>query len=400
MRLLYRRRHQEKPAACLSKQRVSQNRREWVLHGHPGAITCWPRKGFTLLPSGTFGMDLWPVTVTSHREKLLTFQRVLSQPAQNTLRFLAENVGPRQMLSQQIQQLLREAPFWYSTIELDHDVWSPGLSIPTVTHPRQMLRSLDLRGLNCVDIGCVEGLLSVLMLRQGAASVVAYDRVDWTRKVDFVRSRYDAPFTYITGVNYQAFQRQVRNLPQYPFDIVNFSGVLYHMFDPVGGLLRTRSLVRDGGLVIVETSALFRSEDAIYFNNEGKILGPPNYCFPTLAWLDFVLRLCRLSPLDLIHTGRGWGHHPDHMRITILCRAVSEPMVYLSGEWDDHLVTDYADYLDWPWTQTVKPQVPHAVTAQRQLRQDGSMDILRTASQVMATPYPEKDIVLHLNDRS
>ena len=300
-----------------------------------------------------------------------------------------------------VLQILADETFWYSTLELAGGVMTPGLGIPTVVHPRKMLRSLDLRGLNCLDIGCVEGVLPVLMLRQGAASVVAYDRVDWTRKVRFVQDCYQAPFTYISGMNFAAFQKQARELPQYPFDLVNFSGVLYHMFDPIGGLLRTRSLVRDGGLVIVETSALLRDEDAIYFNNDGKLLNPPNYCVPTLAWLDFILRLCRLAPMDLLHSGRAGGAHPDHLRVTILCRAVSEPMVYLNGEWDSHSPGDFADYLDWSWTRSDKPPVPGRPPPHDSYYQhNGSLDIFKTVSKAPATPYPPVDVILKLGDRS
>jgi hypothetical protein len=265
---------------------------------------------------------------------------------------------------------------------------------------RAALRASPLEGLKCLDIGTVEGVVPVLMTRRGARDVVAYDRVDWSRKVDFVKACYGAEYRYISGMNYGDFQAKVLGLDEHPFDLAVFSGVLYHMFDPLGGLLRTRSMVRDCGLVIVETSALMNDVMAIFFNAEAWIIPPPNYFVPYLACLEYLLRLCRLTPLDFVHLPSGSVLlHPDHCRICVVCRVVSTPQVFKSGEWDSHLISDYRDYLDWEDTASDEPPAPFGALGNTLMRrEDGSLDLLASAR--VAKPYTPtpREIVLHLED--
>jgi hypothetical protein len=240
----------------------------------------------------------------------------------------------------------------------------------------------------------------VLLKRRGARDVVAYDRNDWSRKVNFVKACYGVDFQYICGMNYGDFQAKALRLDVHPFDLTVFAGVLYHMFDPLGGLLRTRSMVRQGGLAIVETSALVNEVMAMFFNAEAWIVPPPNYFVPSLACLEYLLRLCRLVPLDFLHSGVGGDRlHPEHIRVCVVCRAVDAPQVFKSGKWDDHLVTDYRDYLNWQDTATALPPVSfNALGNTLMLRGDGSLDLL--ASVRAATPYvpTPREAVLHLDD--
>ncbi len=300
----------------------------------------------------------------------------------------------------EVQQFIDEVPFWYSTIELAPGIFSPGLNIPSVASTRTALKAIPLDGLKCLDVGTVEGVVPVLMTRRGAQDVVAYDRIDWSRKVDFVKMCYGADYRYITGMNYADFQAKALRLDVHPFDLIVFSGVLYHMFDPLGGLLRTRSMVRQGGLVIIETSALANDVMAIFFNAEAWIIPPPNYFVPSVACLEYLLRLCRLEPLDVIHAGRSGGtHHPDHTRVCVVCRAVNTQLVFKSGQWDNHLITDYRDYLNWQDTATDEPPVPFSTFGNSlKHRQDGSLDLL--ASVIAANPYvaTPREAVLHLED--
>jgi 2-polyprenyl-3-methyl-5-hydroxy-6-metoxy-1,4-benzoquinol methylase len=303
--------------------------------------------------------------------------------------------------SQQILEQIRAESFWYSTIELAPGVFSPGLNIPTVALTRAALRAISLNGLKCADIGCVEGVIPVLLTRRGAQSVVAYDRIDWTSKVNLVKACYGAEFQYISGMNYAAFQAQAMKLDAHPFDVVVFSGVLYHMFDPLGGLLRTRSLVRDGGLVLVETSALLNEVMALFFNADGWIIPPPNYFVPSVACLDYLLRLCRLVPLDFVYLGPGGGKLPkEHIRVCVACRAVDSPQAFKSGEWDSHLVTDFSDYLDWKSTASEsRPLSIESLGNQLIYRADGSLDLLGSLRVAKAYNPTSNESKLLLDDQ-
>lgn len=304
------------------------------------------------------------------------------------------------LCAQDVEQVIKDEPFWYSTIELAPGRFSPGLNIPSVALTRAAMKATSIAGLTCLDVGTVEGVVPVLLARSGAREVVAYDRIDWTRKVNFVKACYGVDFQYITGMNYATFQQQALKMDVHPFDLVVFSGVLYHMFDPLGGLLRTRSMVRTGGLVIVETSALMVETMAMFFNAEGQYLPPPNYFVPSVTCLDYLLRLSRLAPVDFLKLGPGGvGADPNHIRICVVCQAVDTPQVFKSGAWDNHLITDYRDYLSWQDTATDEPPLslkPLGNTLIR--RDDGSLDLLASVLIAKSTAPTPHEVVLHLDD--
>jgi 2-polyprenyl-3-methyl-5-hydroxy-6-metoxy-1,4-benzoquinol methylase len=310
--------------------------------------------------------------------------------------------NPTMVTGDEAQKIITAHPFWYSTIELAPGVFTPGLNIPTVALTRAALRAIPLEGLSCLDVGSVEGVVPVLLARRGAREVVSYDRVDWSSKVNFIKACYGASFRYISGMNYADFQAQAMRLEAHPFDVVVFSGVLYHMFDPLGGLLRTRSLVRDGGLVVVETSALVNETMAMFFNADGWLLPPPNYFVPSLACLDYLLRLSRLVPLDFINLGLGGARLPaDHARVCVVCRAVDTPQAFKGGEWDNHLISDYRDYLNWQDTASDEPPVPlRSLGSELVHRNDGTLDLLESVRSAEAYAATPRQTVLYLDDVS
>ena len=111
-------------------------------------------------------------------------------------------------------------------------------------------KSLD--GQRVLDIGCYAGGTSLLLAAMGA-SVVAVEEV--TKYVDCLRYLRDS---------FALENLDPRNLSLYDlttdefqdaFDIVLFSGVLYHLSDPVLGLRITFNAVRPGGRCLLETAA-------------------------------------------------------------------------------------------------------------------------------------------------
>uniref|UniRef100_UPI0013D3C118 hypothetical protein n=1 Tax=Escherichia coli TaxID=562 RepID=UPI0013D3C118 len=73
---------------------------------------------------------------------------------------------------------------------------------------------------------------------------------------------------------------------------VVFSGVLYHVVDIASSLMAVRSLVRSGGLVIVESWIKAGEEGVAYFNLGGRFTEESNtYWFVDVAALDYLLRM-------------------------------------------------------------------------------------------------------------
>ena len=121
---------------------------------------------------------------------------------------------------------------WYYKVELRKDVFTEGQNFKNIVATKHLLRKIDFQQARLLDIGVMEGALPVLLERAGA-KVTAYDRLDFTDRINLVKEAYGVYFEYYPGKSFHEFatQAQLDNLA--PFDIVNMSGVLYHVIDPM-----------------------------------------------------------------------------------------------------------------------------------------------------------------------
>ncbi len=98
------------------------------------------------------------------------------------------------------------------------------------------------------------------------------------------------------------------------FDIVVLSGILYHVYSPFHLLGYARSLVRPGGLVIIETAAILDQSYSMQYNfqSDGYVYHWWDVWFMSVPLLDYLLRLCRLAPLDCVFlwpVQKTWVHN-------------------------------------------------------------------------------------------
>jgi hypothetical protein len=221
-----------------------------------------------------------------------------------------------------------------------------------------LLRQVDLRGLSCIDIGTQEGLVPVLMKKAGATGVFAYDRWSMSDRVEKVKSAYRVEFEYIHGQQFTALPGALKELGQPRFDVTVFSGVLYHLINPLGLLALARSLCRStGGAFLIETAVVHSKEMSLHFNAAGKLYGQhANYFLPTTACLDYLLRMLRLQPVAALHLGHGKG---GTRRVAALCRATSAvvPFDGSDDQWmgSDRFARDLANEYDIQWDEVEDP---------------------------------------------
>jgi SAM-dependent methyltransferase len=124
----------------------------------------------------------------------------------------------------------------------------------------------SLRGLRVADIGCLTGGISLLMAHRGAGEVLAVDEIP----------EHIAQCAYLCelfGVrNVRPLTASLYRLPQLvepgTFDLVVLSGVLYHLSDMLVGLLIMRELLKVGGLLLMESSAV--DDDEHSYANFGR----------------------------------------------------------------------------------------------------------------------------------
>ena len=164
----------------------------------------------------------------------------------------ANGKGDRNVDEQQIRRWMARYNF-YHTVRVTDTIQTPGweVCLPVVGKTLEALRALDLRGKRVLDVGCRDGLCCFEAEKLGAAEVIGIDNDLSPGAVEFLipclKSRV------------RMYELNVYDLtPQHfgTFDVVVFSGVLYHLRYPFWGLKRVKDVLRDDGVLILETATL------------------------------------------------------------------------------------------------------------------------------------------------
>jgi SAM-dependent methyltransferase len=152
-----------------------------------------------------------------------------------------------------LTQKLSEYNF-YQKIDLGDGVTTPGGRLgPKQKQVLNLINSLDLHGKRVVDLGCANGLFALAAEARGAAEVIA---VDHTRQNIEALNEVILPHL---GSSVKAIQANVMDFTpdrHGQFDLVIFAGLLYHLRYPFSALKIVKDLVRDGGVIILETGML------------------------------------------------------------------------------------------------------------------------------------------------
>lgn len=248
-------------------------------------------------------------------------------------------------------QLVESAVNWYYTVELSPGKHTSGHSHANVAATRALLRGVDLSSAECLDIGTQEGMLPVLMKRAGARYVAAYDRLDLAERIAMVKRAYGVDFDYIGGKGLAELPAEMQTRSHRELDVVVFSGVLYHMINPLGGLALARALCRAGGVLLLETAAMQGREMALHFNAGGKLYGMfGNFFVPTTACLDYFLRMLGLRPVRGCHIGD--ANDGSIVRVAVLCRGHSAPCpLDAADSWPRHpnVMANFRDEASVQW---------------------------------------------------
>jgi len=95
------------------------------------------------------------------------------------------------------------------------------------------------------------------------------------------------------------------------------------MINPMGLLALVRGLCRIGGLFVIETVVINNTEAKLIFNAGGVYGGEKssNYFIVTTGWLDYVLRMLGMRPLQAVYL----GNIKKFMRLALLCRSEAQP---------------------------------------------------------------------------
>ena len=307
-------------------------------------------------------------------------------------------------------------PPWYYSLELAPGTFTQGRDHLSVAQTRELLRHVDVEsggidgaGAHCLDVGTQEGLVAILLERRGGSEVVAYDRILRRARLDLVKRALDTHFEPVGDIKLQDLPERLNRMGRSPFDVVVFSGVLYHMFDPLAGLAVVRGFVREGGICVIETAVAHENSHAMHFNSAGRF-NPYDLWYVTPRCLDYLLRFLHLKPIDAVTItggggpGRGYVHRslgavrralrasrgervvqPPQGRIAVACRATSGPVAERGDEWiyAEPYRLDFEEFLDWDAVAGDAPPVGYE-QPRRDLvrREDGSVDVHATVTAI------------------
>ncbi|MCU1346703.1 MAG: hypothetical protein JWL70_2969 [Acidimicrobiia bacterium] len=283
--------------------------------------------------------------------------------------------------------------WWYYTMELLPGVVAQGQyenDFPML--PRMMLRKANLEGQWCLDLGSMEGLIPVLMKRGGAARVVATDFADHcAEKMEMVKHYYGVDFDYgSVGLMYDLAAK----IPDVGFDLINCSGLLYHVFSPLMVLTGARALLKRNGLMIVSTNVVHDEAPVMHFNHSGRMQPEANtFWYPTVGLMDYLLRYLKLQPIDALYmphdqidTKLSYLFDQPSGYMSVLCRAVdradADPWMQASAQasWE------YNGLADW---QRANSQ---PVSSIRTRGEERAIDLMEYASKAqVSSPAAEGD---------
>lgn len=301
---------------------------------------------------------------------------------------------------------------WYYTIELKPGLFTRGAEYPSAVLNRELLHRCCLANRDICEIGTMEGVTSILAMRQGARSVVALDALDMTERVQLVQQCYGESFEYHPRISLSSTKEFLaarsrlsgywgaRQIGQ-GFDILIMTGVLYHVYSPLHLLGLARTLLRQGGLLILETAAschdgytqnwVFQGDRWIYPNGT-------NTWFPTLKLLDHFLRFTKLKIIDCVHLST----NNDIVRVALAAVAVSEPLpLKVESEWFLPSTNnfDYNEVVDTEWANGIAAKIPYSAGANCFHEElNGVVDLYKTVHTQPSIPVDRERIILHLAD--
>jgi 2-polyprenyl-3-methyl-5-hydroxy-6-metoxy-1,4-benzoquinol methylase len=243
--------------------------------------------------------------------------------------------------------------WWFYDAELFPGVVREGIFPKTMPLPaRMLLRNCDLSNCDCLDIGSMEGLIPILMRKQGAREVLATDfNYHCYQKLLALASAHQADIRFKkVGLLYD-LNRKIPDRRLRGFDVINVSGVLYHVFSPMHVLAGLRPLLKKNGIMIISTNVIDRDDCSMEFNESGKMQEEPNtFWYMSIHMLDYMIRYFQLLPLDYVlykYPPSDAVRHAEGFDVYYLgvaCRATTDRGAQFNDEWLSRSLTTSWEY--------------------------------------------------------
>lgn len=296
---------------------------------------------------------------------------------------------------------------WYHTLELAPGVVTNGRSFDNLAVTRLLLNGVSAQGVTCLDIGAMDGLLTFLLERRGAARPVAYDRnakpknpISNGDRFRFACQQLGSKAEFLWDMPISGILPASQQIGIRAYDLIVFSGVLYHMFDPLSGLAMVRNLLREGGLLVLETGAILDGQQAMYANAAGRFYPADDYWLPSVATLDYWLRFLRLEVLDVCHLRHRTVDGLPVVRAGLVARATASFHALPDDQWmpmqnQGLFDADFREWVQFDELKSAATPVPYQPMAELFCHHPGSAYI-DAAATMMSRGALQPEAIRHL----
>ena len=206
-----------------------------------------------------------------------------------------------------------EAAHWFHSITLPDGHVTNGVEILGSEDPEDMIFKYPIEGKTVLDIGAWDGYFSFAAEQRKASDVLAtdwycWDGPGWGTKAgfDFAHQRFNSK---VRSASLDVFSLDPKL--HGTFDVVLFTGVLYHLPDPLGGLRIAASMCSDH--LVVSSATLNASDDRpIMEYAEGVDGDATTYWLPNPACIIAILKQNGFRTFEIIES-IGTPTRPRHI---------------------------------------------------------------------------------------
>jgi SAM-dependent methyltransferase len=163
---------------------------------------------------------------------------------------------------------------WYHKINLGNGIITPGREYDQLwSSTHKVVDQLEYRNKQVLDLGSWDGYWAFFAEARGADQVVATDsRLVGLENCLFCKAALESKIIPLFNCKVQDLTKALDIRGFEPnFDIVHHLGLFYHLRDPYLSLTECRKVMKNGGILVLETACILDNKKSFLFHN-----GVPN----------------------------------------------------------------------------------------------------------------------------
>ena len=140
---------------------------------------------------------------------------------------------------------------FYHRIKLNDRIVTPGINRAQIHKNLEAIRKLELKGKKVLDIGCRDGIYSFEAEKMGASEIIGIDNDISKPAKEFLIPFFESK---VKMVEMNLFDLTTESFGM--FDVIIFPGTLYHLRYPFQALKIVANILKEDGILLVETAIL------------------------------------------------------------------------------------------------------------------------------------------------